>query len=156
MFLWRNKKNIDTFWLKKAPYQDLWWRNKKKVNTLKKVPYIIELHVFFTKLLYNRLFLMLLTLILLNNLISHTHFWLSANQITSYNFFVQIHKLNDKQCRSWSEGFFRSRLIWIYTVCKGRGCREQQDKGSFSPILNVSILNLSKILGHLNSLPYLS
>ena len=34
-----------------------------------------------------------LTLILLNNLISHTHFWLSANQITSY-VFIQIHKLN--------------------------------------------------------------
>ena len=37
-----------------------------------------------------------LTLILRNNLISHTHFWLSANQITSYDVFVQIHKLNDK------------------------------------------------------------
>ena len=24
MFLSRNKKNIDTFWLKKAPYQELW------------------------------------------------------------------------------------------------------------------------------------
>ena len=71
----------------------------------------------------------MLTLILLNSLISHTHFWLSANQITSYNVFIQIHKLNDKQCRSWSDGFFRSHLIWIYTVCKGRGSREQQDKG---------------------------
>ena len=70
-----------------------------------------------------------LTLILLNNLISHNHFWLSANQITSYNVFVQIHKLNDKHCRSWSDGFFRSHLIWIYNVCEGRGCREQQDKG---------------------------
>ena len=36
-----------------------------------------------------------LTLILLNNLISHIHFWLLANQITSYNIFIQIHKLND-------------------------------------------------------------
>ena len=46
----------------------------------------------------------LLTLILLNILISRTHFWLSANQITSYIVFVPIHKLNDKQCRSaiWS------------------------------------------------------
>ena len=70
-----------------------------------------------------------LTRILLNNLICHTHFWLSANQITSYNVFVQIHKLNDKQCRSWSDGFFRSHLIWIYTVCKSRGCCEQQDMG---------------------------
>ena len=24
MFLLRNKKNIDTFWLKKASYQELW------------------------------------------------------------------------------------------------------------------------------------
>ena len=47
-----------------------------------------------------------------NNLISHTHFWLSANQITSYNDFIQIHKLNDRQ--------WKSHLIWIYTVCKGR------------------------------------
>ena len=44
-----------------------------------------------------------LTLILLNNLISHTHFWLSANQITSYNVFIQIHKLNDLQPEAiWS------------------------------------------------------
>ena len=27
---------------------------------------------------------------------------------------------NDKQCRSRSVGFFRSQLISIYTVCKGR------------------------------------
>ena len=70
-----------------------------------------------------------LTLILLNNLISHTHIWISANQIISYNVFVQIHKLDDQQCRSWSDGFFRNHLIWSYTVCKSRGCREQQDKG---------------------------
>ena len=30
--------------------------------------------------------------------------------------------LNDKQCRSWLVGFFRSQLIWIYTVFKGRVC----------------------------------
>ena len=52
-----------------------------------------------------------LTLILLINLISHTHFWLSANQITSYNLFVQIHNLNGKQCRSWSDGFFTAREL---------------------------------------------
>ena len=28
--------------------------------------------------------------------------------------------LNDKQCRSRSVGFFRSQLIWVYTVCKDR------------------------------------
>ena len=28
MFLSRNKKNIDTFWLEKAPYQELWVHSK--------------------------------------------------------------------------------------------------------------------------------
>ena len=28
--------------------------------------------------------------------------------------------LNNKQCRSRSVGFFRSQLIWVYTVCKGK------------------------------------
>ena len=27
---------------------------------------------------------------------------------------------NDKQCRSRSVGFFRSQLIWIYSICKGK------------------------------------
>ena len=31
-----------------------------------------------------------------------------------------MHILNGKQCRSRSVGFFRSQLIWTYTVCKGR------------------------------------
>ena len=31
-----------------------------------------------------------------------------------------INSLNGKQCRSRSVGFFRSQLIWIYIVCKGR------------------------------------
>ena len=34
--------------------------------------------------------------------------------------FVQICILNGKQCRCRSVGFFRSQLIWIYTVCKCR------------------------------------
>ena len=33
---------------------------------------------------------------------------------------IHIHILNDKQCRSRSVGFFRSQLIWVYTVCKGK------------------------------------
>ena len=56
----------------------------------------------------------ILTLILLNNLINHTHLWLSANQITLYNVFVQIYKLNDKQCRSWSDGFLISSLSFLF------------------------------------------
>ena len=33
---------------------------------------------------------------------------------------VAINSHNGKQCRSRSVGFFRSQLIWIYTVCKGK------------------------------------
>ena len=59
-----------------------------------------------------------LTTILLNNLISHTHFWLSANQLTSYNVFIQIHKLNDKH-------FFQKPSDLDLHCQQGR---EQQDK----------------------------
>ena len=45
---------------------------------------------------------------------------LSDNQITWSWSLIQIHILNDKQCRSSSVGFFRSQLIWICTVRKGR------------------------------------
>ena len=45
---------------------------------------------------------------------------LLANQIVWSRLLIQICILNDKQCRSRSVGFFRSQLIWIYTVCKGR------------------------------------
>ena len=61
-----------------------------------------------------------LTLVLLNKLRCHTYFQFSANQITWSSLLMQIHILNDKQCSSRSVGFFRSQLIWIYTVCKGR------------------------------------
>ena len=30
---------------------------------------------------------------------------------------IEIYIFNDKQCRSRSVGFFRSQVIWIYTVC---------------------------------------
>ena len=40
------------------------------------------------------------------------------------DYFIQVvhtnSNFNDKQCRSRSVDFFRSQLIWIYTVCKGR------------------------------------
>ena len=58
-----------------------------------------------------------LTLILLNNLISHTHFWLSANQNTSSSVSLKFTNWMTK-CRSLLDGF-RSHLIWMYTVCKG-------------------------------------
>ena len=43
-----------------------------------------------------------------------------ANQITWSGLLLYLHILNGKQCSSRSVGFFRSLLIWIYTVCKGR------------------------------------
>ena len=59
------------------------------------------------------------TLAMPNKLRCHAHYYFSANQITSSRLLIQIHILNVKQCRSWSVGFWRSQLIWIYTVCKG-------------------------------------
>ena len=53
---------------------------------------------------------------------------------------MQIHKLNDKQCRSRSVGVFRSQLIWIYTVCKGRAY-----PGSAGPGLRGLTLHPSRV-----------
>ena len=50
----------------------------------------------------------------------HSHFCFSTNQITWSWLLIQIHILNTKQWTSRSVGFFRSQLIWIYTVCKSR------------------------------------
>ena len=57
----------------------------------------------------------------------HIHLYFSARPLIFFSqsdyliqMLIQIHILNDKQCRSWSVGFFRSQLIWIYTVCKDR------------------------------------
>ena len=61
-----------------------------------------------------------LTLVLLNKLRCHTHFLFSADQMTWSRLLIHIHEVNDKQCRSRSVGFYRSQLIWIYTVCKDR------------------------------------
>ena len=61
-----------------------------------------------------------LTLVMLNKLRCHTHFYLSANQIAWSRLLVQICILDGKQCRSRSVGFFRSQLIWIYTACQIR------------------------------------
>ena len=43
----------------------------------------------------------------------------SANQSNWSRLLIWILILNGKQCRSRSVGFFRSQLVWIYTVCKG-------------------------------------
>ena len=54
----------------------------------------------------------------------------NSSPCTSYR------RVKNKQCRSRSVGFFRSQLIWIYTVCKarvypgsaGQGLKERQFK----------------------------
>ena len=57
---------------------------------------------------------------MLNKLRCHPHFQFSDNQITWSRLLIQIYIFNGKECRSRSVGFFRSQLIWIYTVCKDR------------------------------------
>ena len=57
---------------------------------------------------------------MLNKLRCHAHFLFSTNQITWSRLLIQIHILNDKQCKSRSVSFFRSQQIWIYTVFKDR------------------------------------
>ena len=76
----------------------------------------------------------ILTLVMLNKLRRHAHFQFSASQITWSRLLTQIHILNDKQCRSRSVGFWRSQLIWIYTVCKGRACPGSAGQGLNRPV----------------------
>ena len=57
---------------------------------------------------------------MLNKLRCHAPFLFEANQITWSRLFIHIHILNCKQCRFRSVGFWRSQLIWIYTIFKGR------------------------------------
>ena len=56
----------------------------------------------------------------LNKLRYHVHFLFLANRITWPRLLIQIQIYNGKQCRSKSVGFWRSQLILLYTVCKGR------------------------------------
>ena len=60
------------------------------------------------------LHMQVLILVMLNKLRCHPLLIFS-------HYLTQIHARNDKQCRSRSFGFFRSKLIWIYTVCKKQG-----------------------------------
>ena len=57
-----------------------------------------------------------LTPLILNKLRWYAHFQFPDNQITWSRLLIHIQILNDKQCRSRSVSFFRSQLIWIYTV----------------------------------------
>ena len=61
-----------------------------------------------------------LTLVMLNKLRCQAYLQFSADQITRSRLLIWINILNDKQSRSRSVGFWRSQLVWIYTVCKGR------------------------------------
>ena len=82
---------------------------------------------------------------MLNKLRCNAHFWFSASQIYWFRFFIQIHILNDKLCRSRSVGFWRNQLIWIYTVCKscvylgpaGQGLRCPNTKGQYGTFRHV-------------------
>ena len=53
------------------------------------------------------------------------------SQSDTWSTLLQIHILNSKQCRFRSVGFWRSQLIWIYTVCYDRACCVQQEKGYY-------------------------
>ena len=88
-----------------------------------------------------------------NKLRCQAHFYFSANHITWSRLLIQIHILNDKQCRSRSVGFLRSQLIWIYTVCKVRiysgsaglgliGCPAPKDSFFFCPSGDLSLQTL--------------
>ena len=73
----------------------------------------------------------MLTRVMLNKLRFLTLFYLSANQITWSRLLIQIHMLNDKQCRSRSLGFWRSQLIWICTVSKSGAYQGPAGWGQF-------------------------
>ena len=56
---------------------------------------------------------------------------------------LQIHILNGKQCRSRSVGFFfRSQLIWIYTVCKGKVYPGSAGQG----LIKSGFINLGQVM----------
>ena len=63
---------------------------------------------------------------------------------------IQIHILKDKQCRSRSVGFFtvgfwRSQLIWSYTVCKGKVYPGSAGPGLRETVINSRETILSKL-----------
>ena len=69
---------------------------------------------------FHKVYILHLTLVMLDKLRCHIHFKFSDSHITWSRLLIQIHFLIDKQCRSRSVGFWRSQLIWICTVCKSR------------------------------------
>ena len=98
-----------------------------------------------------------LTLAMLNKLRCQAHFQFWANQIAWFRLLIQVQKLYGKECRSKSVGFFRSRLIWTYTVCKCRAylgsAGQGLNKWIYQPIdINCSHKHLlGKSAGSLNS-----
>ena len=84
------------------------FQKKKKYLTRLNLFLCVYIHVAMTKCFT-------LTLLMLNKDATPT----SDFQQSDYLIWVfnRIHIFNDKQCRSRSSGFFRSQLIWIYTVC---------------------------------------
>ena len=66
-----------------------------------------------------------LTLVMLNKLRCHTHFLLSANQIIWSRLLIQIHTLNDRQCRSRSVVLQKPTDLDLH-------CMQRQDMSKFS------------------------
>ena len=69
-------------------------------------------------------------------------------QIVHIYIYIYIYILNGKQCRSRSVGFFRSQLIWIYTVCK---CRIYLGLAGLGLIVCVEVLRPSQPNGVMSS-----
>ena len=66
-----------------------------------------------------------LTLVMLNKLKCLAHFQFSASQIIWSRLLILIHKVNGKQCRSRSVGFFRSQHLDLH-------CLQRQEISGFS------------------------
>ena len=73
------------------------------------------------------------------------------------DYLIHIHILNGKQCRFRSVGFFRSQLIWIYTVCKGRAYLDSAGQGLTIWMLQTALdkksnqINIFFLFAHPNS-----
>ena len=96
-----------------------------------------------------------LTLVMLNKLRWRAHFQFLANQITWSWLLIYM---NGNQYRSRSVGFFRSQLIWNYTVCKSR---VTYPGSAWEGLINIlteqnRILLRSQFLRPLNNISYSS
>ena len=68
------------------------------------------------------------TLVMLNKLRCHNHFQLSANHLAWFRLLIQIHKLNDKQCRSRSVDFLEANWSGSTVFAKAGLIRVQRTR----------------------------